>query len=285
MKVVVKVLAVLLVLLVSVGGGLVFVGSRNLSRMVDVPAHAPVPQDGDPVEGQRLAVRNSCAVCHGGNLGGATLLEAMPMANLAAPNLTGGRLTDEQLERAIRHGVGSTGRPLMIMPALAFQEMSDQDLADIIAYIQSIPRVETDLIGRRIGPIGRVAAAVSPDEIVTALAIEHGAPHPTETPVDDGSYLTALCRFCHGQDLGGKMFVAGEAMWAANLTPHSTGIGDWDLARFRAAVQDGVSGNGTEMDPNHMPWSAFRAYTEEEFLVLWEYLNSLPSIDRSSPDD
>ncbi|NNM34967.1 MAG: hypothetical protein HKO53_17955, partial [Gemmatimonadetes bacterium] len=130
-----------------------------------------------------------------------------------------------------------------------------------------------------------VAAAMVPEEIVPGSAIDHGAPHLDRTPDLDGAYLTALCRFCHGEDLGGGMFEAEVSMWAANLTPDPTGLVDWTFEEFTAAVQQGRSRDGHQIDPDHMPWQAFSAFTDEELQTVWTYLHSLPPVERVAPEE
>ncbi|MDH3225413.1 MAG: cytochrome c [Gemmatimonadota bacterium] len=283
MKLILKVLGGVALLVVAAVVGVLLVGSRNLSRSYDVPPHAISLDGADAAEGQRLATTYACTLCHGGDLAGSDFLQGMPMADLPASNLTGRRFSVPEIERAVRHGLGADGRPLMIMPARAYSGMSDEDLADLAAYIHSIPEVSTRLIERRVGPIGRLAAAMSPAELVTGSAVDHEAEHPVATPLGDGRYQTSLCRFCHGEDLGGRMFTADAPMWAPNLTPHPTGIGGWTLDRFKAALQEGRKGDGSELDPDHMPWPAFSAFTDAELQTVWDHLNSLTPIDRSPP--
>jgi len=66
-----------------------------------------------------------CIECHG---------EESPMASFRAPPLT--YYGDEVMKRAIIEGVGPDGRPLFTpMPRWS---MSDEDLADLLAYLRSI---------------------------------------------------------------------------------------------------------------------------------------------------
>ena len=285
MKLFMKLLGGLVLLMLLVAGGVLFRGSRNLSRSYDIPLHDLPVAAVNLAEGQRLTTAYGCTLCHGGDLGGRDFLQGMPMADLPAPDLSGGRFTADEIERAVRHGVGADGRPLMIMPSSAFNGMSDQDLANIVGYVRSVPSVSKSLIGRRVGPIGRVAAAMAPEEIVTGSVIDHEASHPVRTPLDDGAYLTALCRFCHGEDMGGRMFTAEAPMWAGNLTPDPTGIGGWTMEQFRTAVQEGRSPDGRMADPDHMPWPAFAALTAEEMETIWSYLQSLPAVERTAPEE
>lgn len=285
----IKTLGKVALLLAVVGlllvGGVLLLGSRNLSRTYAVAPHAIDHSRADLAEGQRLATAYVCTTCHGGNLAGTDFLQGMPMADLPAPNLTGGRYSSEELERAIRHGVGSDGRPLMIMPSVAYAQMSDQDLSSILAYIASIPPVPSTLIERKVGPIGRVAALMDEPELVTASVIDHDRSHPAVTPEADGEYLTATCRFCHAEDLGGAVFVAEGPMWAPNLTSHESGTGNWTMVEFRRAVQHGEGRDGRSLDPAHMPWRAFGALTDAELDAIWAHLHSIPGVNRPPPEE
>ena len=285
MKLVLKALGGVVLLVLVAAAGVFFVGSRNLSRSYEVPLHSVDLQGADLAEGQRLANRYACTLCHGGDLGGTDFLEGMPMADLPAPGLAGGRFTADEIERAVRHGVGADGRNLIIMPSSAFAPMSDEDLAHVIAYIESVPAASRPLIERRVGPIARVAAAMTPEEIVTSSVIDHEAAHPARTPRGDGVYLTAMCRFCHGEDMGGRYFNAEAPMWASNLTSDPTGLGEWSLDQFKAAVREGRSPDGRQLDPAHMPWPAFSAFTDEEIEAVWDHLNALPPVERPAPED
>jgi hypothetical protein len=78
-------------------------------------------------------------------------VDLAPPARIVAANLTrgaggvGGQFSDADWVRAIRHGVGLDGKPLLFMPSQVFAALSDPDLADIIAYVKSVPRVARPL--------------------------------------------------------------------------------------------------------------------------------------------
>jgi mono/diheme cytochrome c family protein len=87
---------------------------------------APGLQAGNPQNGKTLwdGKDTSCKNCHGVNAEGAF-----------APDLAGRKLTYEQFRHAVRH-------PWGIMPHFVEAQVSDQDIADIYAYFQSLPRVD-----------------------------------------------------------------------------------------------------------------------------------------------
>src|SRR4030095_15271045 len=79
------------------------------------------------------------------------ILTALVFPNITPDRETGtGKWTDGMLARAIREGVGHDGRPLIpLMPYESFRHLSDEDLASIIVYLRSIPRVHNPLPGMR----------------------------------------------------------------------------------------------------------------------------------------
>ena len=73
--------------------------------------------------------------------------------------------------------------------------------------------------------------------------------------------------------------------FAANLTPHETGIGNWTFENFERALREGKSkglANGRMILPP-MPWPNFRNVTDEDLQIMWLYLRSLPPIDNLVP--
>jgi mono/diheme cytochrome c family protein len=60
-------------------------------------------------------------------------------------------------------------------------------------------------------------------------------------------------------------------IWTTNITPDKdTGIGNWSLADFRAALYDGVTPNGTHLYPA-MPYENYRKLSEEDVVALYDY--------------
>jgi hypothetical protein len=66
-------------------------------------------------------------------------------------HLTGGAGSEcadyavEDWVRSIRHGLGPEGKPLVTMPSQQHWVMSDDDLGALLAYIQSLPPVDSEL--------------------------------------------------------------------------------------------------------------------------------------------
>jgi mono/diheme cytochrome c family protein len=269
--------------------GVVYVlGGRAIRRAPALPPETFVVGTADSTvlaEGARLATVYQCTECHGEGLNGTDFLKGMPFMNLPAPNLTpgraGGPLSDEQWERAVRHGVGPDGRPLLIMPSEAFTGLADADLAAIVSYARSLPASDPPLMSRSVGPAGRAAALFAGASVMPSRTIDHRARHPASVVADGsaghGEYLARACRACHGPDYGGMILTFADDLKAPDLTPRNpTGLSSWSEADFLRAMKEGVRPDGRTLSVV-MPWRAFGQYSPEELAALWRYLRSLPA--------
>lgn len=85
------------------------------------------------------------------------------------------------------------------------------------------------------------------------------------------------CMACHTAD-GGKPFAGGRpiaspmgTIWTTNITPDKqSGIGNWTLDQFRAALYDGVGPDGKHFYPA-MPYENFRKLSEEDVRAMYDY--------------
>ena len=237
-----------------------------------------------------IEARYGCADCHGENLGGGVMIDAAPMGRLYGPNLTGGpgsrvgAFTPEDWDRIVRHGVTLEGARA-VMPSQDFQAMSDQELGDIITYIESLPDVDNEVPPVSFGPIGKVLLATG-QMIASYDIIQHRDAHEALPPeaaanVEFGSHLANTCTGCHGQDFSGGPIVGGDPSWAParNLTPHPDALGGWSLSDFTTAMKQGVRPDGTEL---LMPMTLMMPFannmTDVEIEALWVFLQSIPAV-------
>ncbi|MBN8616727.1 MAG: cytochrome c, partial [Deltaproteobacteria bacterium] len=137
--------------------------SSLLDARLETDVVTPLPA-ADLARGEHL-VRDvlACTSCHGDDLGGGIVSEDGAMGRVVASNLTrgsgGGALTAAQWEHAIRFGLGRDGRPLVIMPSDQYTAMSAEDLASVIAYLDTVPPVDRELAPTALGPVGRALVA------------------------------------------------------------------------------------------------------------------------------
>jgi mono/diheme cytochrome c family protein len=276
-----------LVVVVALAAGTGFaVSSRHLNARPEVATHALDLSGADVAEGARLAGLFGCRDCHGGNLAGTMLIDAMPVSRIPAPNLTpgreGGALTAEQLERAIRHGVAADGRALFIMPSQEYTYLADREVADLIAYLLTLPAIPDTLPAREFGPVGRGLVAVgkirSAPERMFADAAHMDAP-AKEPTAEYGYYLTRLCIGCHGEDLAGAPSEAPGSPPGANLTPAGN-LKNWSYEQFVQTLKTGVTPEGKHLNPMYMPWTALSHANDTELRAIWAYLTSLEPVVR-----
>lgn len=226
-----------------------------------------------------VAVRG-CKHCHGENLAGQMLENKGAVLIMGAPNITpGGQAvkgyTDRDWARVIRHGLNREGKPLLLMPVDIYQDMSDEDVGAIVAYLRTLEPVRSEVASRQIRPIGNflVMAGMLP---VPALDVDHKARPFVRTPgvsVENGKYLSRMCSLCHGSDMGGIPPGLGVPP-GSNLTP-SGNVGRWSEAEFVAFMRSGITPDKRAVSPM-MPWVVLKDLPEEDLRSLYVYFRSLP---------
>ncbi|WP_242927023.1 c-type cytochrome [Pontibacter vulgaris] len=214
--------------------------------------------------------------------------------NITSDKETGvGAWTDGELYRAITMGVSKNGEPLFpLMPYKAFNQMAEQDVHAIIAYIRTlapvknvVPKSEPDfpfsLILRTLPENRPLATAKDPE---------------LKDPVLKGKYLftMASCAECHTpQDKDGPlegMYLAGGVEFkfpnnavvrSANLTPDKeTGIGTWTedtfVQRFKSRGNPEALAKVSPDGYNSvMPWSMYGGMEEEDLRAIYKYLRTV----------
>ena len=267
-----------------------FVAGKRLNKSYDIEVAAvTIPTDGAAIERGRHLVETIgfCQECHEDNLAGNVMDDDPLFGRLVSANLTSGKggigsgHSDEDLVRAIRHGVDHDGTPLVVMPANVFANFSDADLGAIIAYVKSVPPVDNELPDLRLGPLGRVflvAGMIPAEDFLPAEAIDHTAPRPPAperaVTAEYGKYLAAGCRSCHGDNLTGK---EGETA-GPNITPAGN-PGKWVESDFIRTMRTGVTPESRELDEDEMPWKSIARLTDDELKALWLYLQSVPAVE------
>ena len=280
-----------LLVIVVLGVGVVWaiVGSRmGRTYPTDVTA-VSVPTDSAAIaRGRHLATAvGKCADCHGENLAGAVVMDAPVFVNLTSSNLTSGKggiassYTDVDWTRAIRHGIGRNGKPLIFMPSEAYTHFSDADLGALIAYLKTLPPADLSVEpARSIGPAGRFAYLFGgfpliPAELIDESRQRSNAVTPGVT-VEYGRYLSEAggCTGCHAPSLGGGMKI-GNAI-SANLT-RGGHMASWSEADFFRAIRNGTRPDGTKIS-EEMPWKAMGALSDDELRATWMYIQSMPPV-------
>ena len=246
----------------------------------------PIPTDSISIEKGRhfTTAIAKCAACHGDNFAGKISANNILLGHFYSANITRGKggvgasYTDADYVRAIRHGVGRDGKPLIAMPTDAFYYINDEDLANTIAYLKTIPPVDAVIPPKRVGPLSRALYLTTDFPLIAAEMVPTTGPRP---PVvargrtrEYGDYLatTGACKSCHLQDLSGGVPIEKNVL-SANLTP--TGIGKWSEADFTKSLRGGIRPDGRVLSAV-MPWPYTRFMTDDEVHALWLYVRSVP---------
>ena len=222
----------------------------------------------DIARGRHIATAlTGCAACHGANFAGGRAFGPPGPGAIRSANLTGGAggvgaVSDADLVRAIRTGIAPDGTHLRVMPSEEYAVMTDADVADVVAFLRSVPPVDNVIV--RAPVPDAPPAASSPAEAVTA------APAVALT---GGAYLARIggCTSCHGAALTGA--VAPGNVAAPNIS--HTGIGAWTFAGFTTAMRTGKTPDGRTLSPA-MPWDTFGNMTDAELHDVYTYLQSQP---------
>jgi mono/diheme cytochrome c family protein len=285
------VLVSLLGVLVLAVGAIYLISNARFNRTYSIQVNPiDVPTDTESIAyGEHLASIRGCKACHGEELSGEIEFQDPTVGVIANANLTGGRGSEvigysvEDWDRAIRHGIGPDGKPLIIMPSNQHNIMSDEELGALLAYIQSLPPVDNQLPELELALLPRVMFLAGPmDFLVPAELIDHEAPRPPApergVTVEYGEYLAGLCSLCHGPGFSGGPIpgTPPEDPPAMNLTPGGE-LSVWSFDDFLTAMRTGLTPSGRQLDDNFMPYrSLFGEMTDEEWEAIWLYLQTLP---------
>jgi len=228
-----------------------------------------------------------CTDCHTPDLGGQVFIDDPMLGTIATANLTRGQgsataaYTVGDWERAIRHGIGPDGRGLLIMPSYEYAGLSDEQVAQMIAFLQTVPPVDRVPAEAALKPLARGLFLAGQLPLLPAELIDHDVAHvasvPVEASAEYGAYLSTTCTGCHQSNLAGGA-VPGSAPGdprSANLTPAGN-LGHWTLDDFKTALRSGTTPEGKVLDPAVMPWPIAAQMTDVELEALWLYLQSLP---------
>jgi mono/diheme cytochrome c family protein len=286
------VLGILIGLVVLLLGYVYFSTQARINKNYSIePEAVAIHNDPEAIaRGAHLAIVRACVDCHTADLGGGVVLEDPAIGLVYSSNLTSGQggvaghYTDADWVRAIRHGVDAEGKAVIFMPSWEFYTLSDEDLADIIAYVKSVPPVDRAPRENQMGMLIRTMWAFNQlgSPLLSAETIDHTAPRPAAPPVGVtaayGGYLAIGCTGCHGEGLSGGPIPGAPPDFppALNLTPGGE-LRGWTAADFIQTLRTGITPSGQQLRPEYMPWPVFGQMTDDELSAVFLYLQSLPA--------
>ncbi|MBE2249989.1 MAG: c-type cytochrome [Myxococcus sp.] len=231
-----------------------------------------------------------CIECHGVDFAGGTMVDSPPVGRIFGMNLTRGKggvvekYTPADWDRMVRHGVKPDGTPTS-MPSGDFVNMSDRELSDIVAYIQSMPPVDREVPRPQFGPVGLMLLARA-EWPLDGERVDHQQAHKLERPDEKeplayGEHLTRICTGCHGVTFVGGPIPGSPPDWlpAANITPHADGIAAYSFDDFKVALREGKGKGGRTLGaPMNLMGKYGQNMSEAEIASMWAYLQTVPPL-------
>jgi mono/diheme cytochrome c family protein len=226
-------------------------------------------------EGRRLTVVVGCVICHGGDLTGRRPGVA---GSPVAPNLTllVRRLSDADVDRAIRRGMKPDGSSELAMPSFAYAALTDQEAGAIVGYLRSLAPQGTEAPQPRPSWLLRadLAAGVvktSPDRLRDARPPLDAGP-----AFEPGRHLAQVaCGQCHGRDLA-----AGRRLPGPDLTIR----GYYNRAQFRVLLRTGEGTGPQEMElMSRVATLSLSHLSDSEIDAIFDYLDARDRILGAAP--
>lgn len=267
------------------------------------PAAAQAPDPARVQRGEYVFSAAGCLGCHtdkdGTPLAGGREIKT-PFGSFYGPNITShptfgiGRWTEAQFRRALREGVRPDGAHYFpAFPYTSFTGITDADIADLWAYMRTVPPAARPNkphglgfpFNIRLAMIGWKALFFTPGEF---------KPDPGKSAeLNRGAYLVnALghCGECHTpRNLAGGLdrskWLAGGVLpdgTAPNLTPHpETGLGKWSPGDFIDLLKMGMTPDGDFVggEMAEVVKETTGKLTEDDIKAVIAYLRSLPSVE------
>lgn len=285
---------------------------RSLAIALSLCVFAVPASAADPVRGAEIfAMAGGCG-CHSaedGPMGAGGGEVPTPFGTFYGTNLTSdpihglGAWSDDEIEAAIRRGIrrdGSSESPAM--PYYRYAGMADRDVADLIAYLRSLPAVARANREHEVAlPFARWGYRFW--RTAFAPSVTPAAEAPSET-LARGRYLAdhvAICGDCHTpRNLLGvpreDLYLAGTedgpgGADAPNLTPHATGLAEWSADDMLTLLQlgmlpnfDNVQGWMAHVIDGRGDGPGYADAPEADLKAIAAYVLSLPPIEHRVGD-
>lgn len=132
--------------------------------------------------------------------------------------------------------------------------------------------------------MGRSRLSRGPELAVVALSADIDAAATSAAALERGEHLArsvSLCAGCHGENLGGAVFIEGAPIGyipATNLTAGVGGVGGkMSVEQWATAVRHGIGHDGRVLAG--MPSNAYAHMSDEDLSAVIAYLSQLPPVD------
>lgn len=264
-----------------------------------IPRREVAVLQGDAERGAYVLRLGGCVACHtDAKDGGAVLAGGAPIktpfGTFVAPNITPdpdtgiGGWTAEQFAAALTAGVAPDGSYYYpVFPYASYTRMHDQDIADLWAYLRTVPAVAREAEGNRIRfPFSFRPLLAGWQTLFLQPGPFEPDPHRSEE-WNRGAYLVtgpSHCGECHtprnifgGPErdralAGSTTGPGGEKV--PGLTPDSKSFGQWSMGDLVFALQFGLMPDGDSFSGSmgEVVRDGTAHFTGEDLNAIGEYL-------------
>jgi mono/diheme cytochrome c family protein len=309
LKKLLKILGILVgVIVLAIACTVAWVNFTDLPKFPVKTPDVQLPTDSLSIAHGAKIARTECSGCHAGESGkwdGKLFLpKSEGMGDIWSGNITHhptaglGRYKDSEIAYLMRTGIKKDGS--IAGPFMYFPNLSDEDVAAVIAFLHSdAPElVASDAV--RTTQYSLLAKALIKFGVFKPLAYD-GKPKatpPASDPVAYGRYLATArydCAGCHAASfeahnilepektpgyLAGGNPISDHATVvnvSRNITPHpEQGIGKWTFEQFRQAFVSGIRPDGTALG---IAMPRFAMLDSTEVSAIWAYLQTVPALE------
>lgn len=265
---------------------------------------APGAMQAKIARGAYVATASDCVACHtaagGKPFAGGYKIDT-PFGPILSSNITSDKKTgigswnQSQFDAAVRHGKGSHGYLYPAMPYPAYAKLTDDDLNDLWAYMQTVPAISHSVNENQLPFPYNQRWVLGGWNLLFFHATTFNPEKQQSAQLNRGQYLVegpGHCAACHtGKNiLGGDVAetLTGTTLqgWhAPDLTSNShVGLGRWqqqDLVDYlqngtnRYAVASGPMAEAVENSTQHM--------TQNDLQAIASWLKQLPASSTAKP--
>jgi mono/diheme cytochrome c family protein len=230
--------------------------------------------------GKRIADITGCTDCHKADLrGGIFVDDGWLTGRYYASNLTllAQQYSDEDLARIIRTGVRPDGRGVVAMPSFGFIHLTNDEIADVLAFVRSMPAGGERQPPHWIGPYDhwRLFRNIELRPTIAYVAGERNKRAPDAGSAHEtGRHLAGIaCSECHGGDLTGDGWSSGA--------PDLAIIRSYDIDTFTRLLRTGVGADGKEHGlMTRVALDRLHKMANDEIAGIYAYLVARASLPR-----
>ena len=214
-----------------------------------------------------------CTTCHGEGMRGKVMEDIPNVIRILAPNIAelATSMSDQQLAAAIRQGIGHDGRALLVMPSPQYSRMTDGEVAAMVAWLRSLPKISGESGRVTLGPIGRFALATGQMETAPEMIEDYKAQAPIALGAEHEParhFAAKACAECHGPALYG-------AERSFGTTPDLRVASGYDLVQFKTLMRTGRTPSGKDLGlMKEVAEQDFVRMTDPEIEALHAYLTA-----------